>query len=119
MARNRTVNYAVVDIKLLREGTTVETYVELFEELRKNPRQIPLERNNYLKFRFIKPLNEENLLNGFSGEVFKSNGITSDWYDEEKNERNPKESTEETREARFFQPENLERFRWSFAIKKT
>ena len=55
MARNRTVNYAVVDIKLLREGTTVETYVELFEELRKNPRQIPLERNNYLKFRFIKP----------------------------------------------------------------
>ena len=74
MARNRTVNYAVVDIKLLREGTTVETYVELFEELRSNPRQIPLERNNYLKFRFIKPLNEDNLLNGFSGEVFKSNG---------------------------------------------
>ena len=74
MARNRTVNYAVVDIKLLREGTTVETYVELFEELRSNPRQIPLERNNYLKFRFIKPLNEDNLLNGFSGEVFKSCG---------------------------------------------
>ncbi|MFN4052011.1 MAG: DUF4747 family protein [Acinetobacter junii] len=95
MARNRTVNYAVVDIKLLREGTTVETYVELFEELRKNPRQIPLERNNYLKFRFIKPLNEENLLNGFSGEVFKSNGITSDWYDEEKNERNRHKNVEE------------------------
>lgn len=95
MARNRTVNYAVVDIKLLREGTTVETYVELFEELRQNPRQIPLERNNYLKFRFIKPLNEENLLNGFSGEVFKSNGITSDWYDEEKNERNRHKNVEE------------------------
>ncbi|QCO22654.1 DUF4747 family protein [Acinetobacter cumulans] len=95
MARNRTVNYAVVDIKLLREGTTVETYVELFEELRKNPRQIPLERNNYLKFRFIKPLNEENLLNGFSGEVFKSNGLTSDWYDEEKNERNRHKNVEE------------------------
>ena len=95
MARNRTVNYAVVDIKLLREGTTVETYVELFEELRQNPRQIPLERNNYLKFRFIKTLNEENLLNGFSGEVFKSNGITSDWYDEEKNERNRHKNVEE------------------------
>ncbi|MCG2609053.1 DUF4747 family protein [Acinetobacter sp. SM34] len=95
MARNRTVNYAVVDIKLLREGTAVETYVELFEELRNNPRQIPLERNNYLKFRFIKPLNEENLLNGFSGEVFKSNGITSDWYDEEKNERNRHKNVEE------------------------
>ena len=95
MARNRTVNYAVVDIKLLREGTTVETYVEFFEELRKNPRQIPLERNNYLKFRFIKPLNEENLLNGFSGEVFKSNGLTSDWYDEEKNERNRHKNVEE------------------------
>lgn len=95
MARNRTVNYAVVDIKLLREGTTVETYVELFEELRKNPRPIPMERNNYLKFRFIKPLNEENLLNGFSGEVFKSNGLTSDWYDEEKNERNRHKNVEE------------------------
>ena len=66
MARNRTVNYAVVDIKLLREGTTVETYVELFEELRQNPRQIPLERNNYLKFRFIKPLNRT----GFVGDFF-------------------------------------------------
>lgn len=95
MARNRTVNYAVVDIKLLREGTTVETYVELFEELRKNPRPIPMERNNYLKFRFIKPLNEESLLNGFSGEVFKSNGLTSDWYDEEKNERNRHKNVEE------------------------
>lgn len=95
MARNRTVNYAVVDIKLLREDTTLETYVELFEELRNNPRQIPLERNNYLKFRFIKPLNEDNLLNGFSGEVFKSNGITSDWYDEEKNERNRNKNVEE------------------------
>lgn len=54
-----------------------------------------MERNNYLKFRFIKPLNEENLLNGFSGEVFKSNGITSDWYDEEKNERNRHKNVEE------------------------
>ena len=40
-------------------------------------------------------LNEENLLNGFSGEVFKSNGITSDWYDEEKNERNRHKNVEE------------------------
>lgn len=102
MARNRTVNYAVVDIKLLREDTTVETYVELFEELRINPRQIPLERNNYLKFRFIKPLNEDNLLNGFSGEVFKSNGITNDWYDEEKNERNRNKNVGEK-----YIPENL------------
>jgi hypothetical protein len=27
MARKRTVNYAVVDIKLLKEGVTSETYV--------------------------------------------------------------------------------------------
>ena len=87
MARKRTVNYAVVDIKLLREGVTPETYVALFEELKKNYREIPLTRNNYLKLRSIKPINENNLVNGFTGEIFRSNGLTSDWYDEEKEER--------------------------------
>lgn len=87
MARKRTVNYAVVDIKLLKEGVTPETYVTLFEELQKNYREIPLTRNNYLKLRSIKPINEENLVNGFTGEIFRSNGLTSDWYDEEKEER--------------------------------
>lgn len=71
MARKRTVNYAVVDIKLLREGVTPETYVSLFKELQKNYREIPLTRNNYLKLRSIKPLNENNLINGFKGKYSK------------------------------------------------
>ncbi|EML4807153.1 MULTISPECIES: DUF4747 family protein [Acinetobacter calcoaceticus/baumannii complex] len=96
MARKRTVNYAVVDIKLLREGVTPETYVSLFKELQKNYREIPLTRNNYLKLRSIKPLNENNLINGFKGEVFKSNGITNDWYDEEKDERNRNQNVGES-----------------------
>ena len=53
MARKRTVNYAVVDIKLLKEGVTPETYIALFEELRNNYREIPLTRNNYLKLREV------------------------------------------------------------------
>lgn len=35
MARKRTVNYAVVDIKLLKEGVTPETYVALLKSLRR------------------------------------------------------------------------------------
>lgn len=95
MARKRTVNYAVVDIKLLKEGVTPETYVALFEELKKNYREIPLPRNNYLKLRSIKPINEKKLVNGFTGEIFRSNGLTSDWYDEEKEERNKNQNVGE------------------------
>ena len=96
MARKRTVNYAVVDIKLLKEGVTPETYVALFEELKKNYREIPLTRNNYLKLRSIKPINEDNLVNGFTGEIFRSNGLTSDWYDEEKEERHKNQNVGES-----------------------
>lgn len=96
MARKRTVNYAVVDIKLLKEGVTPETYVALFEELKRNYREIPLTRNNYLKLRSIKPINEDNLVNGFTGEIFRSNGLTSDWYDEEKEERNKNQNVGES-----------------------
>ncbi len=96
MARKRTVNYAIVDIKLLKEGVTSETYVALFEELKKNYREIPLTRNNYLKLRSIKPINEDNLVNGFTGEIFRSNGLTSDWYDEEKEERHKNQNVGES-----------------------
>lgn len=96
MARKRTVNYAIVDIKLLKEGVTPETYVALFEELKRNYREIPLTRNNYLKLRSIKPINEDNLVNGFTGEIFRSNGLTSDWYDEEKEERNKNQNVGES-----------------------
>lgn len=96
MARKRTVNYAVVDIKLLKEGVTPETYVALFEELKKNYREIPLTRNNYLKLRSIKPINEDNSVNGFTGEIFRSNGLTSDWYDEEKDERHKNQNVGES-----------------------
>ncbi|ENX60479.1 MULTISPECIES: DUF4747 family protein [Acinetobacter] len=96
MARKRTVNYAVVDIKLLKEGVTPEIYVALFEELKKNYREIPLTRNNYLKLRSIKPINEDNLVNGFTGEIFRSNGLTSDWYDEEKEERHKNQNVGES-----------------------
>jgi len=96
MARKRTVNYAVVDIKLLKEGVTPETYIALFEELRNNYREIPLTRNNYLKLRSIKPINDNNLVNGFTGEVFRSNGLTNDWYDEDKDERNRNQNVGES-----------------------
>jgi len=96
MARKRTVNYAVVDIKLLKEGVTPETYIALFEELRNNYREISLTRNNYLKLRSIKPTNDNNLVNGFTGEVFRSNGLTNDWYDEDKGERNRNQNVSES-----------------------
>lgn len=96
MARKRTVNYAIVDIKLLKDGVTPNDYISLFEELQKNYRVIPLARNNYLKLRSIKPINENNLVNGFTGEVFRSNGLTNDWYDEDKDERNRNQNVSES-----------------------
>lgn len=89
MPQQSFVSYTALEIKILNQKEIVPNseYVELFKELKKNLREIPLSRDNYLKVQTLKPLNEENLINGFKGNIFKYTKLTRNFRDikEEKN----------------------------------
>lgn len=63
---------------------SADTYVELFNGLQTNNREIPLIRDNYLHIWTLKPINDDKPLNGFVGTIFKRNSLPSDWYNTEK-----------------------------------
>lgn len=95
MGRQQTVNYTALDIKIFDEKVTTQTYIELFEDLGSNHREVPLSRDNYLHLVSVKPINEDKPINGFVGEIFKRNSLPSDWYNTVEGTRNTKENVED------------------------
>lgn len=84
MARKRTIDYTAFNIEILNEGTTTQTYIELFKYIKQkeNRRDIPV-RNTYLTINSLGLLNQDKPEEGFIGKIMKWDGITSDWYNEE------------------------------------
>lgn len=80
MARQRTVDYTALDLKIFHDKVSTDTYVKLFEGLTDNHREIPLKRDNYLHLFSLKPINPDAPINGFKGVIFKRNGLPKDWY---------------------------------------
>lgn len=102
MGRKQTVNYTALDVKIYKDDVSLETYLELFKILKDNHREIPLSRDNYLHLTSIKPINDDNPINGFKGEIFKRSALPSDWYDTIEEVRSTKKNIENE-----FLPENL------------
>lgn len=94
MGRKQTVNYTALEVKIYDSNVTIETYINLFKDLKNNHREIPLSRDNYLHLTYVKPINDENPKNGFIGEIFKRNSLPSDWYNTTDGTRNTKEDVE-------------------------
>lgn len=81
MARKRSVTYTALNIRV-HPHPSPNIYVELFNYLYENRRDVPLSNNTYLSINSLDLLNEKEPLDGFLGEIIKFNGITDQWFNQ-------------------------------------
>lgn len=81
MARKRSVKFGALNITLHPHDGEGKVYIQLLEYLYDNRKPVPVRGNDYIYLSALKPLNEDNPLEGLFGTFTKLTKIDADrWY---------------------------------------